>query len=523
MIARRAGTVVLMGLVAMLSSSTVAHAAYPGTNGKIAFARDLQIWTVNADGTGELQLTNDSAPSYDPEWSPNGTRILYTRGNYGEKQVRVMNADGSGDTQVTPEPGYERFSATWSPDGNRIAVVRRHEDWQSCDGCLVDQIRMSDPDGSRRQPHDSEIGFPVHGLEWSPQGDEFVYESGPTEQMTIEIDGVTGGPAETFAGGTCCHDVFGAAWSPDGLKVAFLRQDYITYETSELYVGNRDGSGLAQLPVTQPLDVEWSPDGTKLVVMRDADLFIVDADGTNEVPLVVSSTFEGQPDWQPLPGSPYPGYARPKGATPFYTPLVPAYRPCAAPNRTHGPPLAFASCAPPTPSSAHLTVGTPDANGAAANSAGHVLLDVAVGSPSTLPIEGDVFIGVSITDVRCTPAFQAPGCSPANSQGGPDFTGLLGGQLVLRSTDRYNLPSRAGREPATLVDTPVTFRPECFRTTDTARGGRCSLGTTANALLPGLVAEGRRANWEIAAVRVHERTFDMSDSTVFLTQGVFVP
>ena len=60
-------------------------------------------------------------------------------------------------------------------------------------------------------------------------------------------------------------------------------------------------------------------------------------------------------------------HPRPKGATPIAASMVPAYNACAAPNRTHGPPLAFPSCNPPVQSSTAITVGSPDANGAAAN------------------------------------------------------------------------------------------------------------------------------------------------------------
>ena len=70
------------------------------------------------------------------------------------------------------------------------------------------------------------------------------------------------------------------------------------------------------------------------------------------------------------------GYPRPKGATPLRVPLVPAYNQCTAPNRVHGPPLAFPSCSAPTQTSQHLTVGTPDANGKAANSVGFLRLSV---------------------------------------------------------------------------------------------------------------------------------------------------
>ncbi len=61
--------------------------------------------------------------------------------------------------------------------------------------------------------------------------------------------------------------------------------------------------------------------------------------------------------------------------------LVPAYAACAAPNRTHGPPLAFASCNPPAQTSAQATVGTPDANGALTIFGRYVRLDVRIGVP----------------------------------------------------------------------------------------------------------------------------------------------
>ena len=44
-------------------------------------------------------------------------------------------------------------------------------------------------------------------------------------------------------------------------------------------------------------------------------------------------------------------HPRPVGASPLRASMVPAYNACAAPNRTHGPPLAFPSCNPPVQSS----------------------------------------------------------------------------------------------------------------------------------------------------------------------------
>src|SRR5690242_20853895 len=69
-------------------------------------------------------------------------------------------------------------------------------------------------------------------------------------------------------------------------------------------------------------------------------------------------------------------HVRPKGATPLRASLVPAFKACGTPNRTHGAPLAFPSCNPPVQASSYLTVGTPDANGAPSNSIGSILLKV---------------------------------------------------------------------------------------------------------------------------------------------------
>src|SRR5688572_16667935 len=74
-------------------------------------------------------------------------------------------------------------------------------------------------------------------------------------------------------------------------------------------------------------------------------------------------------------------HPRPKGASPLSGSAVIAYNQCASPNRTHGPPLAFPSCNPPVQSSPYITVGTPDANGAASNMSGNLRVSVIVGVP----------------------------------------------------------------------------------------------------------------------------------------------
>ena len=166
-------------------------------------------------------------------------------------------------------------------------------------------------------------------------------------------------------------------------------------------------------------------------------------------------------------------HVRPKGATPLRASLVPAYKACTAPNRTHGAPLAFPSCNPPVQASNFLTVGSPDANGAGANSVGFILLKVKTTSPE------DVLITSSISDVRCKAATAASVCTSANAADGPDYSGGLQGNAIIRISDHYNGPGL--NEAATVQDIPFPVNTSCANTASTTEGGLCSVSTSANA------------------------------------------
>ena len=84
-------TAVLGAVLLALVLTASADASFPGTNGKIAFHRDGDIWTIIGDGTGVTKLTTNYNGEYNPAVSPDGSRIAYEflRG------IWVMNADGS--------------------------------------------------------------------------------------------------------------------------------------------------------------------------------------------------------------------------------------------------------------------------------------------------------------------------------------------------------------------------------------------------------------------------------------------
>ncbi len=199
-------------------------------------------------------------------------------------------------------------------------------------------------------------------------------------------------------------------------------------------------------------------------------------------------------DWQPLPAL---GYPRPRGASPSYLSLVPAYQPCTAPNRTHGAPLSFDSCAPPTSASSELTLGKRSVNSAVVNAKN--------GNPATALDEADVRFQVDVRDVRRTADLA-------------DYTGQLEARPVLRITDRDNTPHPGGPGPATVSDQALPFGVPCTATPETTVGATCSISTTADAVLPGVVEENRRAVWELGAFEVRDAA-----GAAFLRQGLFVP
>ena len=207
------------------------------------------------------------------------------------------------------------------------------------------------------------------------------------------------------------------------------------------------------------------------------------------------------------------GYPRPKAATPVSLPLVPAYRACTSPDRTHAGPLNFGSCSSPQLRSDYLTLGTADSNARPTNSVGNMRFAVFPGNPATTTDEADVLVDFSLTDVR-------------NAGSLTDYTGQLLADTAIRITDQDN-GGAGGADPATGPEFPFPVTVPCSATSDPAIGGTCAISTSLDAVMPGAIPEGRRAIWELGPITVFDGGGDgvaaTGPNTVFAKQGVFVP
>ena len=127
--------------------------------------------------------------------------------------------------------------------------------------------------------------------------------------------------------------------------------------------------------------------------------------------------------------------------------------------------------------------------------------------------QADVELTASLTDVR-------------NKTSLSDYTGELRVLTSLRITDRLN--GAGGVHPATATDTPFGFTMTCLPTDSASIGSTCSATTHADAVMPGIVLEDKRAVWQLGKVQVYDGGADgdadtIGDNTLFMEQGLFAP
>ena len=314
MVTAAAAAIVLAGLLlALAGTAREAEAIFPGNNGKIAFASnrttgegvnnpegDFEIFTMDRDGTGLTQLTENAAFDFDPEWSPDGEQIAFESDRYLFSDIFVMNSDGSDQSNVTSNPAFDR-SATFAPNGERIAfdsnlsvgVDNPTGDTEifsiNLDGTVLQQLtnntaRDFHPDFA---PDGRKIAF-VSDRDFAP-GIYTMYADGSKSKKTNRNSGMA------FAS---------PGWSSDGTKIVFTSDQE---GGSDVYVMRANGAGQQRLTVNGlPRDASpvFSPDGRKIAFETNKDgnfeIYELRTDGTNPVNLTNDPAADLTPDWQPL-------------------------------------------------------------------------------------------------------------------------------------------------------------------------------------------------------------------------------
>lgn len=247
-----------------------------------------EIWKINVDGTGLVQLTDPGPYMYSQEypldWSADGSKITLRseRANHnGWYEVYLMNFDGTNQVNYGEANGH---TAEFSPDGTKIVYTKWYEG-------LIKTMNVDGTD--RRVLYDTNVSMPGW-IVWSHNGKIFFYD-GPsvssTDIYSINPDGTNLSLIYSSPGNDLfANDDF--IISPDGSKLVFYSNANGNYD---VYIVNVDGTNVQQL-TTDPaddLDPLFSPDGSRIVWISKRSgtrsVWIMNADGSSKFQLTDDS------------------------------------------------------------------------------------------------------------------------------------------------------------------------------------------------------------------------------------------
>lgn len=277
--------------------------------GKIAFVsfRDefegrpnREIYLIGSDGSGPINLTRNSCADDEPDWAPDGSKIVWESDRDGDFEVWVMDADGGNPAQLTTSGG---LAPRWSSGGDSIVYSKGAAlVVMNADGS--DQRVILDPTRDEDDPCSSG-GFPGG---WSPEDDRVIYyatvpdagsELGLGVICTVNVES---GELEEVVRQDGVLNVE-PVWSPDGGLIAYRS---IREGNSDVYVMDLATGTETKITDFEGLDTEpdWSPDGEWIVfgTNRDdqtTDIHVMRSDGSDLRRLTDDEAKDSYPVWAP--------------------------------------------------------------------------------------------------------------------------------------------------------------------------------------------------------------------------------
>lgn len=292
-----------------------------GGLGEIAFASTRtgipQIYLMRSDGSNLSQLTNEQDGACQPDWSPDGKKIVYVspcsqrQDTYQGSSLYLLEV-GVPDSRValTSNLGGD-FEPAWSPSGNRIAFTSLRDGYM--------EIYMYDLDSNQqiRLTRSQSISGAIYARmpAWNPFGSQIAYvlrRTGSSQiWVTTDGDANIGKPNDRLVPNPNNLLNYLPVWTRDGQFVLFNEAasdgTALPYLMSMRYEDRDSTKGATRLPI-EPLpvvDVNFSPDGFWMAFESwpdntgNKDIYLTTVTGANRARLTTDPGDDFDPVWRP--------------------------------------------------------------------------------------------------------------------------------------------------------------------------------------------------------------------------------
>ena len=279
--------------------------------GQIAFVSDRagipQIYLLDTDGSNVHPITNLSDGVCQPDWSPDGTKIVFvTPCQVGQDVFKgsslfTVHADGTNLFQLPSIPGGD-FEPAWSPDGSRIVFTSLRDGYMqiysfNLEDESVQRLTNTAKDEFARQPA------------WSPFGNQIAYSIRRYGAYQIWTMTDTGQSPEQITESSYAFWDMLPSWSPDGTVILYNQR--FTDNPLEIWLmsiryENRGNEGIDMESEHLSIqDVDYSEDGLWLAFEgkdgHNHDIYLMTATGASRTRLTTDPGNDFDPVWRPLP------------------------------------------------------------------------------------------------------------------------------------------------------------------------------------------------------------------------------
>jgi len=295
------------------STPTLMPTQLGGSSGRIAYAsvreKVPQIWIVDLNSKVERQITDLPEGACQPDWAPDGQWLVFISPCYRNQEAYpgaglfLINVDDP-DTQPIPipsEPGGD-YDPRWSPDGTKILFTSE----RATNRARLFVLNLEDRQVSLVADTFERDYQPA----WSPDGKRIVFVSLNKGVNEIWIMDANGTNRQQI---TRSNNAVDSApdWSPDGKNILFTQNEigFFIPMLKAVLIGVEKPVEFLMSPVNIPMrEARYSPDGLWLVFESwpeggNHDIYIMTASGSNRQQISTNplNDFDGTWGQVPLP------------------------------------------------------------------------------------------------------------------------------------------------------------------------------------------------------------------------------